>query len=69
MNRSNRKQLVYSYEEGSYNTPVVDGVEMPVYSQLCSDVANTEEHAEGGKKCGFTLTPTGGLGCDIKWDD
>lgn len=64
-----RKQLVYSYEEGRYNTPVVDGVEMDVYAQLCWDVANTEEHAEGGKKCGFTLTPTGGHDCVIKWDN
>ena len=64
-----RKQLVYSYEEGRYNTPVVDGVEMDIYSQLCWDVSNTEEHAEGGKKCGFTLTPTGGHDCDIEWED
>lgn len=64
-----RKKLVYSYEEGYYNTPVVDGVEMDVYSQLCWDVSNTEEFEEGGKKCGFSLTPTGGFNCDIQWDD
>ncbi len=63
-----RKKLVYSYDEGSYNTPEVDGVEMPVYSQLCWDVSNTNEFKEGGKKCGFTLIPTAGHKCDIHWD-
>lgn len=69
MHGRDRKKLIYSYEEGYYNTPEVDGIKMDVYSQLCWDVANSEEHAEGGKKCGFTLMPTGGYECDIEWDE
>ena len=65
---NDHKELVYVYEEGHYNDPDVDGVPMDIYSQLCWDVANTEEHEEGGMKCGFTITVKYGGGYDLEWD-
>lgn len=68
MESKNRKVLEYHYEEGYYNAPEVDGVDRPYYSHACFDIATSDEHKSGGKKCGFTLTIEKGRPV-IKWED